>query len=60
MVEGLPQTGIQTAPDNDPMRHFEALGLPTTLFFHAKGNLTDALTGEVSRGSLPGGIAYAR
>lgn len=57
---GLPQTGILMDHGSDLMRHFEAPGLPTTLFFDAKGNLTDAVTGEVSRAALVAGIANAR
>lgn len=59
-AEGLSQADILLDPNSDLMHHFEALGLPTTLFFDAQGNLTNALTGEVSRAALMGGIASVR
>tara|TARA_R100000935_G_scaffold16322_2_gene32512 strand:+ start:6379 stop:7173 length:795 start_codon:yes stop_codon:yes gene_type:complete len=59
-VQNLKGDGVLQDPNMDLMRHFEALGLPTTLFFDADGNLTEAITGEVSRAALTAGIQSTR
>ena len=51
-VQNLKDDGVLLDPDMDLMRHFEALGLPAALFFDADGNLTEAVTSEVSRTAL--------
>lgn len=56
----LSETGIVLAPVMDPgsqmMRHFGAMGLPTTLFIDASGQLRAAHMGEISRAQLLAGI----
>jgi len=52
----LSQAGIILSPVLDPgsemMRHFGAMGLPTTLFIDASGQLSAAHMGEISRAQL--------
>lgn len=50
--EGLSDTHVVLDETQRLMEHFDLLGLPSTLFFDAKGNLIAAHTGEISRAEL--------
>lgn len=50
--EGLQLDNMLLDPDTAVARHFQARGLPTTLFFNADGTLRNAHLGEVSRSRL--------
>lgn len=57
----LSREGIILAPLTDPgmrmMQHFEAPGLPVTLFVDAEGRVVASHMGEISRAGLLAGIA---
>tara|TARA_R110002074_G_scaffold217487_3_gene387902 strand:- start:308 stop:595 length:288 start_codon:yes stop_codon:yes gene_type:complete len=50
--EGLSDTHVVLDDTQRLMEHFDLLGLPSTLFFDAEGNLIAAQTGEISRAEL--------
>ncbi|MBI6628528.1 TlpA disulfide reductase family protein [Pontibaca salina] len=51
-IANLPQDGILRDPQNALMQEFGMIGLPSTLFFAADGQLVTTHTGEISRASL--------
>ena len=56
----LSRAGLVIAPLMDPemrmMQHFEATGLPVTLFIDAEGRVVSSHMGEISRAALLAGI----
>ena len=58
-AEGLPAEGMIRDPRNRLMATLDAVGLPSTLVFDAKGRLVAAHTGEISRAALTRMIAQA-
>ena len=55
--EYLQESGLQFAhllldPQQQAMRHYQAPGLPATLFYNAEGELVDRHFGELSRGQI--------
>lgn len=57
--ENLPGDGMIRDPQNRLMAALDAVGLPSTLVFDAKGRLVAAHTGEISRAGLTRMIAQA-
>ncbi|RDD68497.1 MULTISPECIES: TlpA disulfide reductase family protein [Paracoccus] len=58
-AEGLPAEGMIRDPRHRLMGALNAVGLPSTLVFDAKGRLVAAHTGEISRAALTRMIAQA-
>ncbi|SEO16636.1 Thiol-disulfide isomerase or thioredoxin [Paracoccus alcaliphilus] len=58
-AEGLPAEGMIRDPRNRLMAELDAIGLPATLVFDAKGRMVAAHTGEISRAALTRMIAQA-
>lgn len=59
-TEDLPQAGMARDPQHRLMAELNAIGLPATLVFDARGRLVGAHTGEVSRAALTRMIATAK
>ena len=57
--EDLPTEGMVRDPRNRLMTELDAIGLPATLVFDARGRMVAAHTGEISRAALTGMIASA-
>ncbi len=51
-TEGLDLTDVLLDPASEAMRSMNSRGLPTTLFFDAKGRLVDSHLGEITMPSL--------
>ncbi|KGJ10399.1 TlpA family protein disulfide reductase [Paracoccus versutus] len=58
-AEGLPAEGMIRDPHGRLMGALNAVGLPSTLVFDARGRLVAAQTGEISRAALTRMIAQA-
>jgi thiol-disulfide isomerase/thioredoxin len=58
-AEDLPAEGMIRDPRNRLMAELDAIGLPATLVFDAKGRMVAAHTGEISRAALTRMIAQA-
>lgn len=58
-AEGLPAEGMIRDPQNRLMAELDAVGLPATLVFDARGRIVAAHTGEISRAALTRMIAQA-